>query len=1410
MKKLAKIFVVVIVLTTAITCLVACGGGGTPCEHTYSDDYTCHDRVCTKCGETVKATTEHNFSNGWCECNEYDPEVYVNGFKFSLINDDSEYEIVDYVGKESSVVIPSTHEGKSVTGIARYAFYYNNDVAPPLTSITIPSGVTSIGENAFRSVSLTIYCEVESKPDGWDSSWNNGCPVVWDCNNNEVADDGCVYTIIDGIRYALKDEIASVAGQPRNITTANIPASVTYKGNTYDVTNIVDNAFFCSSLTSITIPDSVTSIGASAFCECTALTSISIPDSVISIGSRAFVNAYNSSYCYSLPIHCEAESQPSGWDSEWNLLNYPVVWNSKSNDVADDGYVYTIIDGIRYSLKDGVATVVCQPTNITVANIMSSVTYKGNTYTVTSIKDYAFYGCRTMTSITIPDSVTSMGKHAFYNCRSLNKVNYLGTIDQWAEIDFGAYYDHYTTNPLVYAKNLYIDDILVTNAVLTTATKISDCAFSNCTSLTSITIPNSVKSIGEYAFEGCEALTSITISDNVTTIGRYAFDDTGYYNDESNWEDGDLYLGKYLLKRRNTNLLSSYEIKEGTKVIAEGAFRNLNTFWNVTIPDSVESIGEEAFFNCRSLKSVTFGANSKLVSIGNGAFGACTSLTSITIPDSVTSIGNNAFSICTSLTSITIPDSVTNIGSYALSGCTLTSISIPKSVTSIGEGAFSSCTSLNSIDVEENNANYKSIDGNLYSKDGKKLIQYAIGKSATSYIIPDGVTSIGPNAFAYCDSLTSITIPDSVKEIGSEAFKDCDSLIIYCEAESQPSGWDSGWNSYGHPVVWNCNENDVADDGYIYTTVDSIHYLLKDGVATVTRQSCQITTANIPASVTYEGITYIVTIIEDYAFENCVLLTSITIPDSVTSIGADAFSNCTSLISIIIPNSIINIDSYTFYNCTSLESLTFSENSKLENIGYFAFGNCTSLTSVTIPDSVTSIDQYAFDDCISLTSITIPNSVTSIGRMAFTDCPIEKATIPAFVLSYIDETNLKEIVITSGESIGDRTFEDCTALTTIAISDSVTSIGEHAFYNCTSLVSITIPDSVTSIGMDAFYNTAYYNDESNWKDGVLYIGSHLIEAKPSISGVYTVKMGTKTIAQSAFSNCASLTSITIPDSVMSIGEYAFYGCTSLESMTLPFVGATKDGTENTHFGYIFGASSDYDNDYYVPTSLKSVTITGGESIGEYAFYGCTSLTSITIPDSVTSIGQYAFAGSELTIYCEIESQPEGWDDDWYFACQVVWGYDYIYIDGIMYGIKDGVATVVRQPINTTTANISASVTYMENTYSVTSIKEYAFYNCRTMTSITIPDSVTSIGEYAFCGCTSLTSITIPDSVMSIGEYAFYGCNALTIYCEAESWQGGWSSDWNYSDRPVYWYSETEPTVEGDYWHYDSDGNVSEW
>ncbi|HIU97704.1 MAG TPA: leucine-rich repeat protein [Candidatus Ornithoclostridium faecigallinarum] len=347
-----------------------------------------------------------------------------------------------------------------------------------------------------------------------------------------------------------------------------------------------------------------------------------------------------------------------------------------------------------------------------------------------------------------------------------------------------------------------------------------------------------------------------------------------------------------------------------------------------------------------------------------------------------------------------------------------------------------------------------------------------------------------------------------------------------------------------------------------------------------------------------------------------------------------------------------------FVRKTKLKTVTIPNGVK--RIGDSAFRGCSSLTSVTIPDSVTSVGYGAFFRCSSLTSITIPSSVTSIGLEVLAMCNnLVSIDVDKSNVSYHSNGNC--LIDTKQKAL----ISGCNS-SMIPDDGSVTSIDDFAFYGYIDLRSIAIPDSVTSIGM------------------------------------------------LAFSGCSGLTSVTIGNSVTSIGYFAFYGCDGLTSITIPFVGEKADGTGETSFNHIFGI--------VVPNSLKEVVITGGENIGDWAFFNCSGLTSVTIPDSVTSIGKRAFIGcSSLTSIT----------------------------------IPDSVVSIGEQAFRGCSGLISVSIPD-----SVTSIGEGAFLGCIGLTSITIPDSVTSIGEGAFRGCSGLTSVTIPDSVTSIGWSAFSKCSGL--------------------------------------------------
>ncbi len=619
--------------------------------HAFDNDCTTADK-CKNCDEIATANAEHTYVNEICEvCGMH---MFSEGLSYTLINDGTAYEVsgID-TKKATNVIIPTTYNGLPVTSIGEDAFYD----CTKLTSVTIPDSVTNIGDSAFSNCYKLIEVINKSSLEIEVGSSGNGYVAYYAKRVITDEKDSNIIKQNDYIFYN-DNETYYLIGYEGEATDLVLPDTI--NGHSYA---IYQYAFYdCDHLTSVTIGNGVTSIGANAFRDCDNLTSVTIGNGVTSIG-------------------------------EW-----------------------------------------------------------------------AFYYCGNLTSVTIPDSVTSIGDYAFRYCYKLTSVHYTGTIDQWAMINFA----NYTSNPLYYANRLYINGEEVTEVNLTTATYINDYAFRDCSHLTSVTIGNSVTSIGDEAFYNCYKLIEVVNKSSLTI--DVESEDNGYV----------AYYAKQVLTETPT--VSNFIKKDDYLFYNDNGSYYLMGYTgretNLVLPDDVNgnsyAIYQYAFVYCSNLTSVTIGNG--VTKIGDCAFWACDQLTSITIPDSVTSIGSYTFSFCYNLTSVTIGNGVTSIGDWTFFCCNLTSVTIGNNVTRIGDEAFYNCSNL------------------------------------TSITIPDSVTSIGDDAFSNCSNLTEVYYTGTqsdweAMEIGSYNTKLTNATrYYYSEEEPTEEGnyWHYGEN--GEIIVWQKEE----------------------------------------------------------------------------------------------------------------------------------------------------------------------------------------------------------------------------------------------------------------------------------------------------------------------------------------------------------------------------------------------------------------------------------------------------------------------------------------------------------------------------------------------------------------------------------------------------------------------------
>ncbi|MFI3165920.1 MAG: leucine-rich repeat protein [Bacillota bacterium] len=1223
------------------------------------------------------------------------------------------------------------------------------------------------------------------------------------------------YTVGLEFTYIESEDGYQVTGYEGSETAVVIPTTYVGEYGQKSVTSIGDSAFANSSITSISLPSDLESIGSYAFSGCDSLTRVVIPNTVTTIGEYAFASSNES-----LEIYVYESELPVGWSEDWaSNMDGIVYWYGEWYPDSD-GNPYeptlTVATGLVFELNDDGEsyTVISSGSNTWDDEYAIPMTYME--LPVTAIGDSAFESASFLEKIEIPPTVTYIGDEAFKES-SLQEV--IGAINV-------AY--------------------------------IGNSAFYKCQDLTVIELSESLTTIGDYAFYYCSNLSELELPNNLTDMGYWAFMVCDQLIEEIN---GVYYFDGWIVGTFINTVIGDIVIEDGTIGISDKAFYERTAITSINLPSSVCFIGDYTFSGCTKLSAILFTEGFSL--IGDYMFSDCTSLQSVDLIGSIETIGDYAFSGCTKLSAISFAEGLDVIGTGAFKFCIIETLDLPNSLTIIGNSAFSSCSKLSEVEIPYG---VTIIGDSAFS-----------GCGLSSVVLSNTVESIGSSAFSsLAYDFDYIIIPDSVTYIGNEAFKIfyigvVNYITIYCEADEIPSEWSLNWSEIridggnSHTIYWGDQwYYDTAGNPYVGTegVTDGLvfgDYLNGYGYEVIGYTGDAI---DVVIPETYNGKT--VYSIGANAFSASSFVKTVEMPETIKSIGNYAFSGC-SITELEIPTSVLEIGNYSFYGCKYLTNVTGF--SGVKSIGLAAFSNCTSLESIVLSENLTSIGSAAFQYA-SLKSITIPESITSIAEGAFYGCSsLEEVTILKGVTSigasaFYDCTSLSSITISEGAtSIGEYAFYGCVSLSSITISDDATSIGEYAFYGCISmqniiipagfssienytfygcksLENITIPEGVTSIGSSAF---SYCINLENIviPEGVTSIGDSAFSGCTSLTTV-DIPYGVTVISAFTFCDCSNLTWVTIPKSVTFIGAQSFYDCYELAAVIpkeveeindVAFTRATLyveieesecnwvsnwQSNSTIFWGFsIDNPASDYliyeemsSNECYVvgydglqttliiPSEYNGYTVTGisfhSYSPLDYIFIpetvnyvsglsNCTNLQFIEVDENnpyYQSIDGVLYSKEGTSLLC----YPVGKIDDEFIINDNVETIGYSAFSNsvnlksvqVSESIKNIENSAFNNCINLESINIPAGLESMGTWVfgECTSLKTVVlpestkiieadtFYNCTSLENIVIPEEVTSIDGGAFYGCTSIDSIVIPEGVTSIGNSAFAYCTSL--------------------------------------------------
>ena len=1030
---------------------------------------------------------------------------------------------------------------------------------------------------------------------------------------------------------------------------------------------------------------------------------------------------------------------------------------------------------------------------------------------MSNITSYAFYsssstgnyngvfsGCTSLEEVTLNSTLDAIPGKMFLNCTSLASIDLPDSL---------AFLGRQET-----FKNTGLVSIKIPAGVKGFGNTADSCSatqtvrlFENCAYLTTIIMPASMTDfeIGGYVFTGCTALKTIKAGENgednvlpgVTLVGQYAF--TGCAIESLDLPDVDT-VGTYAFG------VKSADFSKGTyatklQSISMPKLTTFNTYLfsyatelsQVTLGDDAEALSNYMFNGCASLETITL--PSKLTFLGTYTF-RNSGLKNIVIPDGVKHIGSSkgsaaaagtkayVFQNCAQLTSVTLPAGLMTLGAYVFDGCSSLSAltysgnadegsALPSTVTVVGNYAFNGCSELTTVKLPA----VTTLGTNSF-RDCVKLSNVQLNMS---------LKTISNSAFRGCKALELIQLPNELEKIDTYAFRESGLTLI----EFPVSLTDVDFSAFGY--CYNLEEITVKDtESGFYIDEESGWLMYRDGESL----ALLMTLGNLQGEVIVpEGVTAI----GASAFEGRRSMTGVQLPSTLESIGRLAFWQ-TGITRIVIPAGVKEIGDQAFAY-SSVQSAEL--NCKDAFIDASVFANCSSLISVSFCDGFKALGDKMFYNCSSLETAVLPAGVTWLGVETFRNSGLISIVIPDSVEHIGEEAGVAAEVGTKN-----YLFADCARLTSVVLSSNLVTMSAYCFYNCAALESITyngyegegnsLPKTLTVVGSYAFTNTQslLQLDMPAVKD----VGQYLFgdtdkkEGETSLaSGIVTVSMPSlETVGVGLFRNCTALESVTLNNNLKALGSYMFANCTALKNITLP----EELTYMNTYTFQNSGLTS-----IVIPSKVEHMgkTADTAATTSEVVnlFDGCESLTSVTLPAGLLTMGSYIFRNCTSLVKVtysgyegEYNALPETLSilgSSSFANC----AFDNISIPEALKSTNSSVfsgCNLVRVAYNAiamTTTGVLKDMTNLTQVVfgdKVESLPGHSFYGCVNLQNVTLPDSIETISYDAFRDCNAMTEIVLGKNVILDGGRVFWGwTEEQTIYVKQSAYMSFrlWSTSW---------------------------------